>query len=451
MASCAGALAAGMSSNIYSSRLSTDFDSKAFKKDKNSNLSGDFTMRNNQLVEEVGDVVGNQYWGDLNLEYSSGGGHDLIKKFSMSGRVNNEEQLLYSIPEAYLRYKWDESTLTFGRSVLEWGYLDALWGFGKINNRKNFDFYEPGLEGLTGIMYQREASGMSFSLFGSLVYVPEMNPGQNYDEDKGTVTCQNPWCRPQAQTAPIDEDNEVPIFYNIEYPEVTDVVFRYSAGAHLALDLGPVEIEAYGVRKPENQVSVMAEVYYENESQMAFVDVTPQIYYHDVLGANMKVKLADQITAYGGGMSVTPNTYPDGSDHEIIEYTGLKPKKKKEDYLGAGAFYENERLKGGIHYVARVSPYDLEDDLLVEYPRWNQAYNINISSLLTRKLSVAFDYKYDMLTEDRITMFSGSYNVSSNMMASAGVNMIGTSDDVDSFWSDFSNNDSVYASLKYQF
>ncbi len=154
--------------------------------------------------------------------------------------------------------------------------------------------------------------------------------------------------------------------------------------------------------------------------------------------------------AYVGALSITPNTYPDGFDPKIV-YTGLKPKKKKEDYIGWGTFYTGERLKGALHYVARVSEYNLDNDTLVEYPRWNQAWNISLSSLITRKINVAFDYKYDMLTEDRLTMFSASYIVSPYMLASAGVNMIGTKGDGKSYWSDFTNNDSVYGSLKVKF
>ena len=445
--------AVGLNANMYASKLATSLDADLFTKKDKDKLTGDFSLRGNQLVEDVGDVVGNQYWGDLNLDYNAGGGHDLIKKFSFASRVNDEEQVMFSVPEAYLKYKWDNSSLTFGRSILEWGYIDALWGFGKINNRKNFDFYEPGLEGLTGFLFEKESGGMTFSVFGSFLFIPELNPGQEYDEDDGTVTCKNAWCRPQSQTAPISDGKNVPIFYKIDYPDVADVAFRYSAGARLAMDLGIVGLEAFGIRKPENQLSVAAEYYYDidvGSQGTAFVDVTPQVYYHDVLGANIKIKISDSITAYGGGLSVTPNTYPDGIDPEII-YTGLKPKKKKEEYLGTGAFYTGEKFKAGIHYVARVSDYDLEDDLMVEYPRWNQAYNINISTLLSRTISVAFDYKFDMLTEDRLTMFSASYLVSPNMLASVGVNMVGASDDVGSFWSDYSNNDSVYGSLKVKF
>ncbi|MCO4753860.1 MAG: hypothetical protein KC478_05235 [Bacteriovoracaceae bacterium] len=446
-------VAANLKTNLYTNKLSTALEDLQSQKDKKSDLSGDFTLRSNQLVEDVGEVVGNQYWGDLNLEYNTGSSSTSIKKVSVSARANDQEAVMFSAPEAYIKYEWSNSSLTMGRSLLEWGYIDAVWGFGKINNRKNFDYFEPGLEGLTGLVYTKEAPGMSFSIFGSLLYVPELNPGQNYDEDKGTIDCNNPWCKPQSSTAPLEDGKEVPVFYSIEYPEVTDVVFRYSAGARVAMDIGPTTLEVFGIRKPENQLSVAAEYYYDidvGDKGTAFVDVTPQVYYHDVLGANLKFKLTDYITAYGGGLSITPNTYPDGINPRIV-YTGLKPKKKKEDYLGTGVFYEGAKIKGGVHYVARVSDYDLENDLLVEYPRWNQAVNINISSVLTRKLSVAFDYKFDMLTEDRLTMFSASYIVARNMLASAGVNMIGTSGDVESFWSNYSNNDSVYGSLKIKF
>lgn len=446
--------AATVGANMYANKLSTALDTSLDSKNKEKKFSGDFSMRSNQLVGDVGEVVGNQYWGDLNLKYKSGGNGESIKKFEFASRANDQTEdfnsVMFSVPEAYYEIENDNSNIAFGRKILEWGYIDAVWGFGKINNRKNFDGFEPGLEGLTGLLFEKSSGGMKFSLFGSLIYIPEMNPGQDYDEDNGTITCNNPWCRPVPSSAPIDGGSNVDIVYNIDYPEISEVVFRYSTGARLAMDMGPFEIEAYGLRKPENTIEIAGEVYYTNEDGKAFVNVTPQIYYHDVLGANVKFKINDYITAYGGGMSVTPNTFPDGYDPRI-EYTGIKPKKKKEDYLGTGAFYNGGKFKGGIHYVARVSEFDIEEDILVQYPRWNQAINVNMSSILTRTISVAFDVKYDMLTEDRLTMFSASYLVAPNMLTTAGVNMIGTSGNAESYWSEFSNNDSVYGSLKYQF
>ncbi len=243
-----------------------DFDFSK-EKTKKTGLRGDFSFRNNQLMDDVGEVTGNKYWGELNVGYEAGQAGELEKEFSLSTRVNDQENIMFSIPEANIKYRFGDSEVVAGRTVLEWGQIDAIWGFGKLNNRINFDGFEPGQEGLTGLLYTQKADGMSFSLFGSVLYIPEMNPGQDYDEDTGKVSCSNPWCRPQAETAPVSDDgSEVPIFYNIQYPEIADIVLKYSAGARLELDVGgPFKTEVFGIRKPENQLSVAAEYYLDSD------------------------------------------------------------------------------------------------------------------------------------------------------------------------------------------
>lgn len=56
-----------------------------------------------------------------------------------------------------------------------------------------------------------------------------------------------------------------------------------------------------------------------------------------------------------------------------------------------------------------------------------------------------------MLTTDRLVMLRAGYNVSKQMLLSFGVNMIGTPDSGKSYWSTFTNNDAVYAGLRYIF
>lgn len=432
-------------------QLSTKLEANE-KKDKEKGLRSEFIFRSNELVDNVGEQVGNRFFGDYNIDYDAGGGNDLIKKFSLRSRVNNEEQLMFSIPESYLKYEFgDNNTLVFGRQVLNWSPMDANWGFGKLNNRVNFDYFEPGQEGLTGILYTTKLNKyLKLELFGSTVYVPEMNPGQKYDKETGEVSCQNMWCKPLANTAPVGDKN-VPIYYNVNMPEVNDVVFRYSVGGRIALEFDSVEVDFFAIRKPENTVSVTAEIQYQTDQNRIFVDVTPQFYYHDVKGGSVKIKPTDNFTVYGGGISVLPNSFPDG-DEPYIEYTGIKPQKISEDYLGGGAFYSNDNYVAGFHYIARVSEYDIDsDNLLVDYPRWNQAYHINFQARLSRKLRLGLDYKYDMLTEDRLTMFNANYDVKKNITTSLGMNIIGANEDTNSFWTDYSNNDSVYAQMKYRF
>jgi hypothetical protein len=417
-----------------------------------SKLKGDFSFQSNEWVQDVGEVVGNKYFGEINIDYNSNDSGEMEKKFQMSARVNDKEQMMYSVPEAYLKYNFGDNDIVFGRAILPWNQIDSVWGFGKLNNRKNFDGFEPGLEGLTGITVSHKSeNGFNFSLFGSMIYVPEMNPGMKIDKENKSIVCENPWCKAPAPSAEVD-GRVVPIEYTVNYPEISDVVFRYSVGGRIGYENEDFSAHAFTMRKPENTLSVLAEVAYENGSQSIEAEVTPQFYYHDVMGLETKINLIENVQVYGSVFEINPEKTPDGNSPNIL-YTGIKPNKKKEQYMGGGLQYNNKGIfQFGFNYIARTSSFDITaEDQLVEYPRWNQAYHFNIKAQLSRKLSVGADYKYDMLTEDRLTMFSTNYAFSSDVSISVGANMIGSNENKDSYWSDFVNNDTVYSSMKYLF
>jgi hypothetical protein len=449
-------------------------------------LTGDFGLQTNQLLEGVGDVVGNEYFGDLNINYKSANDSNTRKEFDLKTRVNDQEQLMFSITQAHAEFNFDSSQLVIGRKNLSWSMVDEKWGLGKVNNRENFDYLEPGQEGLTGILYKTKiGAGFSLDVFGSFVYIPELNPGMKINQDEGTIECQNPWCTAPDSSAPVEGKN-IPIYYNVNYPTIEEVVLRQSFGMNLKFNK-TIDLEAnkkkeiissangninklkvkqktlsrttllniganlFYMRKPENKISVSAEIKYKNDEGLIFVDATPEIYYHDVRGGNLNIDLPNSdLSLYGSYISIAPNEYPDGNV-KYIEYTGIKPNKKQEDYVSSGLSYDNGDLKITSAYIARVSEFDRESDILVEYPRWNQALNFAASKNLTRKLHVKFDYKFDMLTEDRITMFNTGYRFGPNIVASLGFNIIGTNSSQESFWSQYENNDSVYSSMKYNF
>lgn len=436
------------SNNVVQTTVSTEQNL-----DKTSELTGEVSFTTNQMLEDVGEVVGNKAFGDFNLEYNSRVEGELYKTFSFKSRVNDQEQLMFSIPEANVEFAFGKSSLVAGRTILDWGMLDGNWGLGKMNNRVNFDGFDPQQEGLTGLAfnYHNKETGLKFSLFGSVIYVPETNPGLKIDKDNGTITAQNPWSKAPAPTADSDElAQPYPIFYNVNYPELSDVVFRYSIGARLGWDTGIVAVEGYKIKKPENQVSTTAEIYLDAETNTIFADVTPQFYYHEVTGADIKLRPIENVTLYGSAYRIEPNKYPDGNE-PYIQYTGLKPNKKLEEYAGGGIIFNDGEIKASANYIARISEFNVENDPLVEYPRWNQAYHLNFSAHVTRKLSVGLDYKYDMLTEDRLTMYRANYELKPSMLLSVGANIIGSNPNTKSYWSDFVNNDSLFSSFKYVF
>lgn len=439
-------------SSVVASSSSVSLNTKSQSK---NDFSGHVSFQSNELVDDVGEVDGNRYNADFEFDYEGRSNSvEMKKKFKFASRINDLSYSMFSLEEANLQYYMGKSDLAVGRYILEWNKLDPLWGFGFINNRRNFDGFEPGQEGLTGVtLNYRNANGFNTSVFGSFIYIPEMNPGLQIDKEEGTITSKSPWAKAPEPSTQM-EGETIPIYYDVEYPEIADVVFRYSVGFRAGWTNDEFSIDGFYMRKPENTVSTSANIALalkaEDEKDKVIVEVFPQFYYHDVVGGNISYDWDNNITVYGSALAVTPNEYPDG-DRFVYQETGIEPEKKRQEYLGFGGKYQGNKFGVGANYVARVSEFNIVEDLLVEEPRWNQAVNINLNWKIKNKIINNFDVKYDMITEDRLLMVKTGYLVSKNLLMSVGVNMIGTSDDEESYWSDFKNNDAVYSSLKYVF
>ena len=98
----------------------------------------------NTLTDQVSRVPGNKYNFDLEVDYHKTGPDILERRLTFASRVNDENLSMYSVQEAYINHKWGRSELIIGRQILDWSIVDAAWGFGKVNNRRKFDFYVPG-------------------------------------------------------------------------------------------------------------------------------------------------------------------------------------------------------------------------------------------------------------------------------------------------------------------
>jgi hypothetical protein len=405
----------------------------------------------NQLASGVGDVDGNRWFFDLGFDYHQQDPNvGFENRFVMHALFNDQSALMYSVNEAYLVRPFGLARLEVGRMLLDWSDVDDHWSFGKVNHRQNFNYFEPGREGLLGVMIKRTSNkrGARLHLFFSPLYAPELNPSLDIDKSAGTVTSNNPWAKPPAPTARL-EGRDVPIFYDIDYPEISEVVFRSSGGVNVGWEDEHWEAGLYYLFKPENQISTAVEVSYNTGDDIVNADVTPQFYYHHVYGGNLRWRNRD-VTIYASAIAVRPNEYPDVS-LEAAQYTQLEMEKRREDYVGGGIARSNGRWGTGFDYVARLSPFDRAEDILAEDPRWNQAVHGWGRYKFTDSFEVSGDAKYDMLTTDRLFMFKVVYYPLTMLALTAGVNMIGTPNDGKSYWGPFKNNDSVYSGLRYLF
>lgn len=410
-------------------------------------FSGYVGGRSNQISQGVGDVAGNRYWFDLNFDYHRHRPGIWEKRFTVNALVNDRNSLMYSVNEAYLTNRWGRSEFQIGRAILDWSDVDDHWSYGKINHRQNFNYFEPGREGLVGLMYKhRFASGFRFHFFGTPVSIPELNPALDINKQSGTITSKNPWAKVPAATARISSSN-VPIFYDVDYPNIGQAILRPAGGLNLGWENKHWEAGMYYMRKPENQISETVDVSYNSGDDVVNARVKPQFYYHDVYGGNLRWKNKD-VTVYVSGIAVRPNTYPDG-DNLAAQYTQIEMEKRREDYVGGGISQENDLVSMGFDYVARLSPFNRQNDILAEDPRWNQAVHGWVRYFINSHFQTSVDGKYDMLTTDRLFMAQATYYPTKAIGVNAGVNMIGTPKNGKSYWSPYTNNDAVYAGVRY--
>lgn len=448
-------LNASASSLSMSSAAWDDFESKVelprVEKEfaGKSKYSGDFALISNQMFSEVGNVEGNKFNADIEFHYEDKKSN-LEKRVDFKTRYNDAQTTMMAVENAYIKHKLDtakEHELTYGRQVLKWSNIDATWGFGFLNNRVNFDGFEPGQEGLMGVSWKTKVGTTNIHVFGSTVYVPELNPALDIDNEQGTISSGNPWAKVPAATTSAIGDTEDRIIYNVNMPKISEVVLRGSAGIELSRKLsGRVNWSGFFMVKPENKLSTELGLVVDDNIN---ITINPRVFYHNVMGTTFTYT-KNSYLAHIGLLSSQPYKTAEG-DEEIYRYAKFETAKIDETYFSAGIKRNTDRTKWSINYLARISSYDKKADLLAQNPRWSQAINLRLERQFNKDFMGLFDVKYDTLTADRLVMFRTDYRMTDNSLISLGVNMIGVDDSENSFWKDFKNNDSVYTSLRYRF
>ncbi len=416
-------------------------------------LRGHLGGVSNQASQSVGNVPGNRYNADFELDYtnlaSQTRSSGVDTRFTVAALVNDQNLAMYSLQEAYIGLPFSEKNyFKFGRQILDWSEVDKNWGFGKVNNRRNFNYFEPGHEGLVGLSFERKTSnGMRYRFFGSGLYVPELNPALDIDSKNKAITSRHPWADVPANRAEV-EGAMMDVKYDVNYPGLNDVIYRYSAGVNIGWESKHWVMDNFLIRKPENTMTPNVEVKVDFLNDVVNAKIDPRFYYHDVYGSTLKYRNLD-LEMYVSGIAIRPNEFPDVD--KDVRYTEIKNMKRREDYVGGGISKSNDLYTLAFNYVARLSPFNRKKDDLALDPRWNQALNFVAARNFGRKYSLSTDIKFDMLTTDRLVMLRGNYFATKNLVLNLGVNMIGTPVNGKSYWSPYTNNDAVYGGLRYVF
>ncbi|MDH4468276.1 MAG: hypothetical protein QE271_09470 [Bacteriovoracaceae bacterium] len=414
---------------------------------------GDISLRYQDWTDQIGGLEGNKYWGTFNFTYDYKEPFvDSERKIDLTISTNDAGGFFFAVKEAQFTTIGVQQEFSAGVLILDWVEIDRVWGLGKLNNRVNIDFFNPGQAGLPGVRYKFNVSkNIKFDTFASFIYVPELNPSLKINKDAGTVTSRSPWAEAPAATTQVGGLDRQ-IFYTVHIPDIQDIVLRPQAGINLQFSLFEnLHISSYYIKKPENNLSNTATLIVDNITFTPYVDVYPKIYYHELWGGQVTFETPDRdIQLYGSYLMSQPGDKPE-NDQDIINLGyAFRLDKKSEAYTGAGIRYLFLNGESHFGYIARLTDYD-ESNLLERKPRWNQALNFALEFKFFESFAFETEFFYDMLNYDRLASVKLRYDYSSFLAASLGLNAVTSPDDGVGYWADFRNNDALFTEVSILF
>lgn len=413
---------------------------------------GEFSFLYQDYLNGVGGVKGNKWWSEFNFSYEKKEPFiDDEAKIDFTLRHNDAGGFFYSVREAQYTKLGNFSEMSFGFIIIDWSEVDKIWGLGKINNRVNIDFFDPGLSGLPGILYnQRLSKNFSFSVFGSYLYIPEYNPTLKINKSERSITTRSPWVIPPATNATTAGGN-VSVRYDVLKPSVSDIVFNYSYGLNLKYSFTEsFHLTTYYIRKPENSLSNTATVSLSNNDFNADVKVTPNLYYHDLWGGQLVLESRNKSWQfYTSYLMSQPGSKPQNDLSTQYGGYAFRLEKQDEEYWGTGIRYIFLGGEAHLGHISRVSGF--EETPILKRPRWDEAVNFSLSYEFFTHIFFKTELFYDYSSNDRILETELKYIYNQVLALSLGANLLTSPDAGQGFWAPFRQNDGVYTELSVLF
>jgi hypothetical protein len=221
------------------------------------------------------------------------------------------------VPEAFLELQTADYTeaelngdlrarVSVGRRLEAWSQLDRHWDLGLWEPLNRFDALRPIDQGLTGAFIEAGTGDFKLVAFASAIYVPEQ--GGNFSLQNGRFKSASPWfTEPTDRLILFSETTQVQ--YDILTPSTGSVISHSSGG--VLLRYGTLQdgfyTQASYMFKPRNQLSTPFEgsLNLTDTSSFAFVQVNPQVIYHQLAGAELGYNSPSQDgdRAFGFGVS----------------------------------------------------------------------------------------------------------------------------------------------------
>lgn len=356
-----------------------------------------------------------------------------------------------NIRELYFNYSIDSSSKLFiGRKINNWSQLDSEWNLGLFNPQFRWNVLSPEAQGLTGIFWEKKESIWTLSLFASPVYIPDQGPG--YELKDGKFQNSNPWFSNPPQNISFQNGVILPIDYELEKPETSDVVFQTSYGAQLQLG----EKEGFfanlsGVHKPANQLALGYKV--TGVVDRVRIAVVPKVYNETNLSADFGYREkwgSVQLSALHSSPKAV--TYDKGFNAPEFEQSlsygpqvdfDFKPFRLELAYL--------DTVDGNVKEIGPDASVDRA--ALSQRFLFRQAYQIQVSHsdvfMNLFRLDTGFQYRESQKDEFKQIHFKQRLNIRGPWAFWTDVLLFETADDATSNLAPYRNLDQVFLGVTY--
>ncbi len=374
----------------------------------------------------------------------------------------------YSINEAYYFFSYYDLDFSVGRKILDWNSNEKFWGNNYLNSRRNFTLLDSKREGLLGVHHSSTIKKhFSYDIFFSYFHIPMLNP--NIQVSNGKVSSNSEWVNlPPDRTVIYDVSR--PISYRLNMPSYRDTVLKKSLGGRLSYHWRPQKeehsgsISVYGIYKPENSLRINAEAFVQGK-EIAVV-ANPIVNHHILLGLNATQDIDEvgRTWTFSSGIEfVNPNAkigqdfdaidpirLKENSRHFESNYFVLKPNYEKEFYWQGRISSFNEKISYSLHYFKLLSRPLTSDDFYSQSNRWINAVGLDIKAKLNKRFDIGFDLKYDFNRQDSIVTAEFGHILNKEFLFGVGLELLSSPQD-GSFWAPYRANDSLYIRMGYAF
>ena len=362
---------------------------------------------------------------------------------------------IFSIQEAYVEKIRGKTTFVSGRQVLDWFPQEKFWYLGKVNGLRSFSLTEEDQEGLVGIKFNRKMWGGEVNVFGSLFFIPELNPG--YIFRNGQIIGNNEWSR-MPPTEIRFREGRAPVKYELIQPDIKNLLSQKSFGVNFKRDLKWLSLSLFGMVKPESKLRSGAYGYYEQiDDDAAKMRIRGFSLKHSVYGGYVNFPIMDYNLKVG---AIYINPDPNSAEKfkpESYENYQYEPDIFKERYYTISLSGAWGRTGISLNYISGketlIQKFDESSNaepLFGSEMKWQNALGIHVYHEFMDRFSLDAKVQADIDKLDRLFNAELKYKYSNFAEILVGAEILDAPDD-SSFWSTFRSNDSTYAKLSYIF